>query len=169
MQCWTYMDRRLVPGIKIYNDPKYGDCVLIGEGGPDSWYEKVKLYRTNPPDIKDDIIYLAHPIERRLKHPKNKTSIFLLTKPRKEDDPRLLLQLSTKGIYDSNSFAGTWRTVEGIAITILVGRGTIGSKSKKISWQEGLLVVYPNSVIHVNPLGAKDGGGRDCVQRSVYA
>lgn len=139
MRCFTFRDANLIVGLEVINDDRFGPIVYLGSRGKDRRFEKITMFRSNPPDITDGYVLEAHPL-------KLQNHYMSLAKPNNLEDTRILLRVRT---YDSGGSSDGYWSVEFGNVRRLVAANSTPHQNRDIKWFDDLISMTPDSAIKV--------------------
>ena len=153
VKLFTWSGGKITKGISVQKDKKLGTAICLGEMGHARRYEKVGLFRRNPPEVKSGKVYEAHPLKMTAYHEMGRRRFFyVLEKPENDRDERVLIRVDTRWLYTKNS--GGWcETEKGNPETLVTGYGAYGIIGQDGHWDELLVVMNPGDILKVKPEG----------------
>jgi hypothetical protein len=153
MQCFTWRMGKLIPGIDVVVDKKFGPVVFLGQEGDGRRYEKIQLARRDPAVVVGGRIYEAEPrrVLLRVGEP-DEHQFWVLERPRGPKDERILVRICTEGVEEPGS-RGYWFESCGMPLELIKGHGARDVKGRGGLWDDGLFILQEDDIIQIMPEG----------------
>lgn len=158
MRCYFWEQGILQEGIPV-QDRDDNWVVPLGDAPDTRRIRYVPLHHYNPPEIVEsggDLrIYDAYPVGKKVSDPSAKT-FFVLAKPyaKHQDDPRTLVQVSTRANFPEESRFGGWLSYDGSVELIKEG---VRRGDRDGLWRVGVFRLAPGAVLRVATSGVENG------------
>lgn len=153
MDCFTFCEGKITPGISVEIDRKLGPIVRLGEKGRGRIYAKIPFFRKNPAEIVEGKIKQAHLVEIDTKKTSFGTkSFYALAKPNNVHDLRVILRINTKWIQKLGTYGG-WAIKKNEPDLIISGYGAHGKDGELGGWLDSLVVLSKGDEIYIRTEG----------------
>jgi len=160
MKCFTFHDGSLLEGIRVTgkDDPH----VFLGQKGPNSLYQVIRLDRDNMPFIKNGVIKYAFPVKKKhISSDGLKIERVYLSNPFRSKD-KLMIRILTSTSTKNKKKDGRWfklaskeLDVRGKVFTFpsVVSRGRGCSPGQETTWADEILIMPHGTAVKVVPEG----------------
>lgn len=153
MDCFTFYEGKIIPGIALEVDRKLGPVVKLGEKGWGRRYAKIPFYRNNPAEIVGGKIRQAHPVKIDIKETSTgKKAFYALAKPNNINDSRILLRINTQWIPEPKTYGG-WAIKKNEPDLIISGYGAHGKDGELGGWLDSLVILSHGDEVYIKPEG----------------
>ena len=162
MKCFTFHGGALSEGIEVKNQ-KDSPFVFLGERGPKSLYQIIKLDKRNMPFIQNGVLKYAFPTKRQhITTDGLKMERLYLANPFRSKDKSLVRVLTSTSLNKSKK-NGRWFRVNSVELTIRgnkylfpssVSKGRGISESLETTWVDELITLPHGTSIKIVPEGS---------------
>ena len=124
MKCFTFALGLIQEGIGVNEHPVLGPVVRLGQEDGEGKVTMIRLFRRNPAQVENHRIFDAHPVRITTTRTGKRVAgvFFVLAKPKKDADPRVLVRISSRQPNCDDS-PGYWEFVEGLSWSVGFGFG----------------------------------------------
>lgn len=156
MECFTFRNGKITPGISVEIDKKFGPVVELGEKGPGRVYAKVPFLRKDPAEIMEGETRHAYLVKIDTKETSIGTkSLYAFAKPNNTQDSRIILRINTKWRHELGAYGG-WTIKKNRPKFIVSGYGAHGKRGELGGWLDSLVILSLGDEIYIKTEGGSD-------------